>query len=87
MLSVGWSSGEERGLCRDAEIGRKSRLQADIAVQPLALPCGLEKVPSESIGALWQSLDCCQGTSAGTQAGCFEYPVGLGKTKMTVEVF
>lgn len=87
MLSVGWSSGEEGALFRDVEIGHKSRLQTDITVQPLALLCGLEKVPSESIGALWQSLNCCQGTSAGTQAGCCEYPVGLGKTKMTVEVF
>lgn len=63
----GWSSGEGTGM--RIKQGYRSWAKDQISgkehlhTTPYS-PCGLEKVPSESVRAQWLSLGCCQETSA-----------------------
>lgn len=59
-LRRGYRNEDHAGL---QKLGKRADFR-NIFTQSLALPHGLEKVPSESTRTQWLSLDCCQGTSA-----------------------
>lgn len=57
----GWNSGQGVGMGIMQGCGSWAR---NVFRQFPAVPCGLEKVPSESIRDPWLSLDCFQDASA-----------------------